>query len=487
MMMTKIEQIGYSDPFTQYKRYSMNGERPSLLMESISKNLAYGKESIVVPNTAVRISGKNDDFCLEALTEAGAAILGQFRKDDFQYANDLHISDGKITGKVKKTDARNLSEEERIRQPNTSYVIRTVLDKFRLLKDEHAGLYGAFAYDFARNFEHFGDRFSSTEDSEPDFLLFMPTNVIYFDDIREKCFVKRFVIDGHCDEMKETAATDHDFQPLPMKTYEDMSIAEYEKKVAEIIKEIKNGRFMQCVLSRNQGMSLQKHPIESYTKLREINPSPYSFYFSFGDGKYLYGASPEMHIKVDEGEIEIRPIAGTIRRSDNPLEDMKRRIELLTDEKEKREHFMLVDLARNEMNRLCDVGSVVETDIGTLEAYPNLYHIVSGVKGIMRQGYDALDALLTTIPAGTLSGAPKLEAMKMIEILENSRRDFYGGAIGYLNFLRGCNTGITIRSVFVKDKMSYVRAGAGIVAHSIPENEAIETKIKSEKALEVLR
>ena len=453
-------------------------------MESRSVNPKYGKQSIVVPNAAVRIMGKNDFFSLEALTEAGEAILSAFKQEDFPYAHDVHISDGRISGRVEKGGNGNLEEHERIRQPNTSYVIRTILQKFSELKDEHAGLYGAFAYDFARHFENFGNRFS--QGGEPDFLLFLPTTVVCFDDIREKAAIKQFYFDGKNDGL-DGKATSSNFRPFPLQTYEDMPIQEYADKVAFIVQEIRKGRLMQCVLSRNQGMSLQKHPLDSYAGLRDINPSPYSFFFSFGGNKYLYGASPELHIKVANRNIEIRPIAGTMRRGKTPMQDFQARVELMTSQKELREHTMLVDLARHEIYRLADAKSVRVTDLFTVEEYPNLLHLVSGVQGRLRPGVDSLDALLTTIPAGTLSGAPKVEAMQMIEELENSRRDFYGGAVGYLSFDGGCNTGITIRSVFSKGGMSFMRAGAGIVAHSIPEEEAKEIGLKSEKAMQVLR
>lgn len=477
-------EIPYEAAFQYYLRNSRNGHNPSLLFESRSINLAYGKQSIVIPSVALRIEGKNESFSLTALTETGRKILTYFEPSDFSYASELKVTDERIEGRVKKADKKNLDENARIHQPNTSYVIRTILRKFQHLRDEHAGLYGAFAYDFARNFEEFGNRFS--QGGGQDFLLFLPSTIAYFDDIREKAEVKQLFFDGKNDGLEKKLESSS-FIPKPMQNYEDMSLDEYGKKVAFIINEIKKGRLMQCVLSRNQGMSLQIPPIDSYSKLREVNPSPYCFYFSLGENEYLYGASPEIHIKIVNGNIEIRPIAGTIKRLKNALEDARARIKLLTDKKELREHTMLVDLARNELYRLSYPETVKETEMFTLESYPNLYHLVSSVIGKLRPEFDSLDALLTTIPAGTLSGAPKLEAMKLIEELENSRRNFYGGAIGYFSFNGNCNTGIAIRSVHVKEGISYMRAGAGIVAHSTPEREIKEIQLKSEKAMEVLR
>ncbi|MDP2750214.1 MAG: anthranilate synthase component I family protein [Nanoarchaeota archaeon] len=477
------EAMQYENPFEFYSNHSKNGDSASLLLESRTKNLAYGRQSIIVPNVALRIEGKNEKFRLTAQSETGEAILSLFEKEDFGYAANVKKSAHCIEGEVPKGDIRNLTEAKRIRQPNASYVIRTVLDKFKGLEDSHLGLYGAFAFDFARYFENFGDIFSGH--GEPDFLLFMPSTVIYFDDIKETGEIKKVFFNGKNDGLEKNLEKSS-FKPLPLQRFEDMSLGEYESKVVYLIDEIRKGRMMQCVLSRTEGLSLQKHPLESYKALRNINPSPYSFYFSFGENQYLYGASPEVHIKVDKGNIEIRPIAGTARRSTNALEDAMARIGLQTNQKELREHTMLVDLARSELYRICDAESVFVSDMFTIESYPNLYHLASGVRGKLRKGIDSLDALLTTIPAGTLSGAPKVEAMKAIEQLENSRRGFYGGAIGYLNFNGDCNTGIAIRSVFVNEGMSFMRAGAGVVAHSTPEGETAEIQLKSEKAMKVL-
>jgi len=243
------------------------------------------------------------------------------------------------------------------------------------------------------------------------------------------------------------------------------------------------------VYSRKLEMTLQKHPFESYSLLRELNPSPYSFYYNFGNNEILYGASPETHIKIqrrgNEKEIEIRPIAGTIRRTNNAMGDAEARKQLLNDEKEIREHTMLVDLARHELYKLSKRESVKVTDLFTLEEYTNLYHLVSGGKGILKEK-DAIDALLVTLPAGTLSGAPKQEAMRMIEEYEGSKRGFYGGAIGLIAFNGTANTGITIRSTHVKNNTSTLRSGGGVVALSTPIGELNESKLKMAKTLLVL-
>ena len=479
-IQVKRKEIPYQDPFQLYKKLTDKGNNISLLMESRSINLKYGRQSILVPNPAIRISGKDQDFKLVALTPAGEKILSLFSEEDFDYSTDYRQTRQLITGTVEKQSDNNISESDRFKLKNISYVIKTILAKFPI-DDSFAALYGAFAYDFARNFYNIAD--NHKKDGTDDFVLFLPTNVYAFDDIKEKAELLEFSINGAHDPL-DIHTKGFTFTRQEPKVETDFKEDDYKDAVQDIIKDIKNGRAMQCVLSRQVKVSIQEHPIESYSSLRKDNPSPYSFFYNLGYDEILYGASPEMHIVIDKKvDIEIRPIAGTIRRSPNPLDDAKARIHLLTDEKELREHVMLIDLARHELYSLSHPDSVYASDIFTLEEYPNLYHLVSGVKGKLKKGIDAVDSLLITLPAGTLSGSPKLEAMKMVEQYERSRRGFYGGAIGYLSFNGNCNTGITIRSVHVKDNKSILRAGGGIVALSTPEGELAESILKMEKSL----
>ena len=480
-IITRKTKIPYQDSFKLYAKLSNGGNNVSLLMESRSLNLRYGKQSIIVPNPAVKIIGKNDRFSIKALTPAGKEILKCFSKDDFVYADNFTQNEDEINGIVKKEVNKNATEEEKRKLKNISFVLKTIMGKFEC-DNSYIGFYGAFAYDFARNFYDVGERFTNGGE---DFVLFIPTIVYVFNDIKEIAERLEFVFNGFVDTESNTAVG-FNFERQEKKITYDMSESEYLEKVDKIIKEIRNGRVMQCVFSRKMGMSLQRHPFDSYTELKDINPSPYSFYYNLGNNEILYGASPEMHICVENKSVEIRPIAGTIIRSKNPLEDARARISLLTDKKEIREHTMLVDLARHELYNLSESNSVEVIDLFTLEHYPNLYHLVSGVTGRLKKEVDAVDALLITLPAGTLSGAPKLEAMKMIEQLEGSKRCFYGGTIGLVSFNGNCNTGITIRSVHVKDNISFIRAGGGVVALSTPERELNEIKLKMAKALKVL-
>ncbi len=483
---TKITPIKYSNPFELYSKLSNKGKNVSLLFESKSENQKYERKSMIVPSLILKITGKKENFQIKALNKVGEKILSMFNDKDFAYSTNFSQNKNEINGKVEKKENPNLSEEENSKLPNISFIIKTILNKFES-ENPYAGLYGVFAYDFARNFYHVEEK--STDEGCNDFELFLPTKVYVLHDDEKRAELIEFSFNDK-KFSKEKEIVGFEFKKTKNEIEFDLSEDEYKTIVEKSIKDIKNGRVMQCVLSRRTKVNLQKTPFESYAKLRETNPSPYSFYYCLGDNKILYGASPEMHIRIDVTDkgrkLQIRPIAGTIKRSTNPLEDAENRKKLLNDEKEIREHTMLVDLARHELYKLCETKSVEVTDLYTLENYPNLYHLVSGVEGILKKDKDPIDALLITLPAGTLSGAPKQEAMKMIEQYEGSKRGFYGGASGLISFNGGCNTGITIRSTYVVNGKSEIRGGAGIVALSTPEGELNEVKLKISKALSVL-
>lgn len=250
---------------------------------------------------------------------------------------------------------------------------------------------------------------------------------------------------------------------------------------------IKAGDVFQVVLSQRLAVKTPTSPFNIYRALRVINPSPYMFYLDLGELK-LIGSSPEVMVKVEKEKITVRPIAGTRRRGRNEEEDMRIEKELLGDPKERAEHIMLVDLGRNDVGRVAEYGSVSLEDRMIIEKYSHVMHITSSVTGKLRQDKSAFDALKACLPAGTLSGAPKVRAMEIIEELEPTRRGPYGGAVGYVDFSGNMNTCITIRTIILKGDTAYIQAGAGIVADSIPEREYEETLNKAKgllKAIEV--
>lgn len=257
-----------------------------------------------------------------------------------------------------------------------------------------------------------------------------------------------------------------------------LSKAEFMKKVERIKEYIRAGDAFQVVLSHRFSQDYSGDPFLFYRLLRAINPSPYLFYLNF-DGLQLAGSSPEVMVRVEEGRTTLKPIAGTRPRGGTAVDDERLRRELLTDEKERAEHMMLVDLGRNDLGRVCKFGSVRVTELMAFESYSHVMHIVSTIQGELLPGYSSFDLLRAVFPAGTLSGAPKIRAMEIIEELEPTRREFYGGAVGYLGFNGNMDTCITIRTVLFKDRKAHLQVGAGIVADSVPDREYEETMQKA--------
>jgi anthranilate synthase component 1 len=254
----------------------------------------------------------------------------------------------------------------------------------------------------------------------------------------------------------------------------------FESMVLQAKEHIAAGDIFQVVLSQRLSRKTDAHPFAIYRALRMLNPSPYMFYFDFADeGFQVVGASPEMHVRLEDGVASLRPIAGTRWRGQTEEEDIALEKELLADEKELAEHVMLVDLGRNDIGRVSDYGTVSVRELMTIERYSHVMHIVSQVEGMIRPELDAYDLLRATFPAGTVSGAPKVRAMEIIEDLEKERRGLYAGAVGYFSHDGSMDTCIAIRTMLVKDDTVHIQAGAGIVADSDPEREYQECMSKA--------
>ena len=241
---------------------------------------------------------------------------------------------------------------------------------------------------------------------------------------------------------------------------------------------IREGDVMQVVLSQRQHTEFKDPPINLYRSLRSLNPSPYMYYMNMEEF-YIVGSSPEILVRLEDGEVTVRPIAGTRPRGVDSEHDLALEKELLADPKELAEHLMLIDLGRNDVGRVANTGSVVLTDKMIIERYSHVMHIVSNVIGQLDDSYDAIDVIKATFPAGTVSGAPKIRAMEIIDEFEPIKRGIYSGAVGYISWDGNMDTAIAIRTAVIKDKKLYIQAGAGIVYDSIPENEWEETNNKA--------
>lgn len=273
---------------------------------------------------------------------------------------------------------------------------------------------------------------------------------------------------------------------LPEKNFEsNQNKDRFFENVKKSKEYISSGDIIQVVGSQRFSASIDASPLDVYRAVRSINPSPYMFLLEF-DGYSIVGASPEIHVRCEDSKVEIRPIAGTRPRGKNSDEDYSLENELLADPKERAEHVMLVDLARNDIGRVCDYGSVEVKDLMIIERYSHVMHIVSQVEGKLMRKCTPYDLIRATFPAGTLSGAPKIRAMQIISEFEKTTRGPYGGCVGYFSFSGNLDCCITIRTALLKDGNAYVQAGGGWVADSIPENEYQETINKSKAMIKAL-
>jgi anthranilate synthase component 1 len=338
----------------------------------------------------------------------------------------------------------------------------------------------------------------------PDSVLFFTDTLLVFDHVRHRIqVVSNAHIEGP-DEVALRAAYDeaiskidalvdmlHQPLTLPVDASDGSSAVEvvsnttpeeFEDAVRKAKEYVYAGDVVQVVLSQRFRTKLSADPINVYRALRSLNPSPFMYYIKCDECRII-GSSPEVFVRCEGGDVELRPIAGTRPRGDTPEEDAALAEELLADEKERAEHVMLVDLGRNDVGRVCDYGTVRVADFMVIERYSHVMHIVSDVVGRLRADRDTFDVVEASFPAGTLSGAPKVRAMEIIEELEPTKRGPYGGAIGYFSFSGNLGTCITIRTLVLVGDDAYVQAGAGIVADSVPEREYEETCNKARAVL----
>ncbi len=343
--------------------------------------------------------------------------------------------------------------------------------------------------------------YPATEDDVPDAVFLFFNTLIAFDHIKRETVVSRHVhIDPdrslrsqydeairELDSVHKDLQSDLAYEASPIRQngrlQSNFSETQFCTAVEEVREYISAGDVFQLVLSQRFQRPTDADPFTIYRALRSVNPSPFMFFFDL-NGFNLIGASPEVLVKVENGEMEVRPIAGTRPRGKNAAEDDALAEDLLADEKERAEHLMLVDLARNDVGRVCQYGSVKMHSFMEVERYSHVMHIVSDVRGKLLEKYDAFDALMAGFPAGTVTGAPKIRAMEIIHELEPTRRGIYSGSVGYIDLHGNLTTCITIRTLLMKEQQVYFQSGAGIVYDSIPDKEYEETK---NKALAIMR
>lgn len=457
-----------------------NFSEKSFLLESKDISHIYGRLSLLGIDPAVEIRGKNEGFEIRALNERGEKYLAAFVAEDFNFCDECLISQGRIAGKVLRTANRS-EENNRTKKNNIAQVIRMVIEKFKQDKKDLIGLYGALSYDFIRLFEDIPEILPDVP--VDDFRLCLYDTFIFFDHLKEKAEIT--VYRESDEEARDVAEKIFDntkrSEPSFSFKIENAEFEYDENKYKELVLNAKDlakrGELFEVVYSNTLKANFSGDSFALYQKYREINPSPYLFYFNFGD-EQLVGASPEMMVRVENGLVHLRPISGTAKRGADPIEDHENMLALLASEKERAELDMLIDLGRNDLAVICEPGIEI-SDYRFVEKYSKVMHTVAHLSGKLRAEFTALDALIACLNAGTLTGAPKVAAMIEIEKNENSRRGYYGGTIGYFTFSGEMDTGIIIRTAHIKDGSLSFRSGATLLYDSQPEAEYQETMNKA--------
>jgi anthranilate synthase component 1 len=358
------------------------------------------------------------------------------------------------------------------------------------------GAVGYIGYDVIRDYEDIGPE-QADHLQMPEAHLLVFNEVIAFDHLKQKVFIIGLTLPGMEDDQvcerlimrKQELSMDRNIQDekFELSDFEsNVTREEFEGLVRKAKKHIEEGDIFQVVLSRRLEASVSGNPLNFYRKLRVKNPSPYMYYLEYGD-YYIAGASPESLVKARGTSIYTNPIAGTRPRGSNPEEDVQLEAELAADEKELAEHRMLVDLGRNDLGRICKIGTVKLEKYMEVERYQHVMHLVSEVSGDLDDGYSAAEGLTSCLPAGTVSGAPKIRAMQIINELEKTKRGVYSGAIGYFSACGNMDFALAIRTMVIKDDKAYIQAGAGIVHDSDPGKEFEETAHKLRALMEAYK
>ena len=339
------------------------------------------------------------------------------------------------------------------------------------------GLVGFFSYDIVRFFESLPSSLPDTLGC-PDAHFIIPAYLLCFDHLKKEVILVAYKKeDDKIEDLVRQVEGSSEVDEFSVSSlHAEIGQEEFEEGVVKAKEHIKEGDIFQVVLSRRLESSYSGDPLSFYKALRSTNPSPYMFFLDFDN--IVAGSSPEMLVRLRDGILTLRPLAGTRKRGRTREEDELLKVDMLLDEKERAEHIMLVDLGRNDLGRVAKPGSVEVTELMGIEKYSHVQHIVSNISAELDGGKDAFDVLRSSFPAGTVSGAPKIRAMEIIEEMEKSRRGIYAGGVGYFDFSGNLDFAISIRTMFTVGNKAYFQAGAGIVADSVPEREFTETENK---------
>ena len=444
--------------------------------------------AIIDPPLVISARGRKVD--IEALNARGAAMLPAVTAV-VQGLADVTITEASARKSVIQVSepTRTFTEEERSRVPSVFSVLRAVVALFKSNEDANLGLYGAFGYDLCFQFDPVTFKLDRP-DSQRDLVLYLPDEILVVDHYSAEAWKDRYEFSG---AGFDTSGLPRDNGADPFRPADhvpprgDHTPGEYARLVEKAKESFRRGDLFEVVPGQMFYERVESKPSEISRRLKTINPSPYSFFINLGDQEFLIGASPEMFVRVNGRRVETCPISGTIKRGEDAIADSEQILKLLNSKKDESELTMCSDVDRNDKSRVCEPGSVRVIGRRQIEMYSRLIHTVDHIEGRLREDMDSFDAFLSHAWAVTVTGAPKLWAMRFIENHEKSPRAWYGGAVGMVNFNGDMNTGLTLRTIRIKDGIGEVRAGATLLYDSNPEEEEAETELKASAMLAAIR
>lgn len=440
-------------------------------------------------NPPVALTCRHNSVYLEALNQRGELLLAfiypQLMEQEYLV---IHTQTASLCQLSIKQSGQVFSEEERSRQPSVFSIIRCILALFKSDEDPYLGVYGAFGFDLIYQFESLTQQ-QLRDATQRDMVLYIPDELYIINHRKEEAFVRRYDFEdqGLSTQSwpREGVVKAYGFPNKPERSC-DHQPGEYVQIVERAKEHFACGDLFEVVPSQTFYAHYTEQPSSLFRRMRSTNPSPYGFFINLGEGEYLVGASPEMYVRVQGKRVETCPISGTIKRGANAIEDAVNIETLLSSEKEESELTMCTDVDRNDKSRICEAGSVQVIGRRQIEMYSRLIHTVDHVEGTLREGFDAVDAFLTHMWVVTVTGAPKLWALKFIEQHEQSPRKWYAGAVGWFGFNGDLNTGLVLRTVRLDQGIAEIRVGATLLYDSVAELEEQETRLKAAAFLDLL-
>jgi len=488
-VLRERHEVAYAGAIETYVD-ALNSRRGAVFSSNYEYPGRYTRWDTATIDPPLAISARGRAMRIEALNGRGEVLLLLIARH-VSALEDVTVTQTTKRRLVLKAaePGRVFTEEERSRVPSVFTALRAITALFRTEEDSNLGLYGAFGYDLAFQFDPVDYRLERKE-SQRDLVLYLPDEILVVDHYSAKAWTDRYDYSG---EGLSTAGLPRESAEQPFELADripprgDHEPGEYARLVEKAKESFRRGDLFEVVPGQMFYERCETAPSEICRRLKTINPSPYSFFINLGEGEYLIGASPEMFVRVNGRRVETCPISGTIKRGDDAISDSEQILKLLNSKKDESELTMCSDVDRNDKSRVCEPGSVRVIGRRQIEMYSRLIHTVDHIEGRLREGMDAFDAFLSHAWAVTVTGAPKLWAMRFIENNEKSPRAWYGGAIGMVHFNGDLNTGLTLRTIRIKDGIAEVRAGATLLYDSSPQEEEAETELKASAMISAIR